>query len=160
MQELPHTYSASASGAMSGDVVVHGRGAFPELLSAPPPEFGGPGDRWSPETLLVAAIADCYVLTFRAIAHAARLEWHSLRCDVSGKLDRVNRVTQFTAFSVRAELEVPPGTDSAGAQTLLNKTERVCLVSNSLKGDVTFDAIVHYAGDAETIVAGDARSIP
>ena len=47
------------------------------------------------------------MLGFRAIAQASKLEWVSLRCEVEGTLDRVERVTQFTAFSVRASLQVP-----------------------------------------------------
>lgn len=151
MHELPHFYAASANGAMSGDVAVHASGAFPRLFSAAPPEFGGPGTRWSPETLLVAAIADCYVLTFRAIARAGHLEWQSLRCDVTGTLDRVNKVTQFTAFTVRAQLDISNETDSARARQLLAKAEHLCLVSNSLKGEIAFAATVHYSGEAEPV---------
>jgi organic hydroperoxide reductase OsmC/OhrA len=31
-------------------------------------QLGGPGGQWSPETLLVAAAAECFILTFRAVA--------------------------------------------------------------------------------------------
>jgi hypothetical protein len=42
------------------------------LQSAAPAEFDGPGNRWSPETLLVGAVPDCFILTLSA--EAAR--WH------------------------------------------------------------------------------------
>jgi organic hydroperoxide reductase OsmC/OhrA len=82
---------------------------------------------------LVAALADCFVLGFRAISHASKLAWVSLRCEVEGTLDRVERATQFTAFSVRASLQVPPGTDTERARGLLEKAEKICLIANSLK---------------------------
>lgn len=80
-------------------------------------------------------MADCYVLTFRAIARASKLPWQSLRCEVEGTLDRVDRVTRFTEFRVRASLRVPAGTDEERAERLLVRAEQGCLVTNSLKAD-------------------------
>jgi len=88
MQEFPHHYSVAAVANPEGEVALQSD-RLPSLTSTPPAEFGGPGDRWSPETLLVAALADCFVLTFRALARASKLSWLSLRCDVEGTLDRV-----------------------------------------------------------------------
>ena len=121
---------------------------LPSLQSAPPLEFGGPGDRWSPETLLVAAVADCFILTFRAIASFSRLSWVSLTCEVSGTVDRVDRVTQFTGFDVRARLRVSAGTDVEQARRLLVKAEQSCLVAQSLKAAAHLDAIV----ESDTVV--------
>lgn len=107
------------------------------ITTAPPAEFGGPGDQWSPETLLVAAVADCYVMTFKAIATASKLDWLDLQCAVEGTLDRVERVTRFTAFDIRARLTVPVGTDEQKARHILEKSEAVCLITNSLTGEKT-----------------------
>ena len=77
MQDFPHHYSAFARAQEQGEIELGGDGLAP-LQSAPPAEFGGPGDLWSPETLLVAAVADCFALTFRAIARASKLpRWPS-----------------------------------------------------------------------------------
>ncbi|MEN8185384.1 MAG: OsmC family protein [Myxococcota bacterium] len=114
----------------------------PSLRSAPPSQFGGPGDQWPPETLLVAAIADCYVLTFRAVARASKLAWVSLGCEVQGTLDRVERVTRFTEFRVRASLRVPPGTDEERARRLLARAEQSCLITNSLEATSHLEATV------------------
>lgn len=103
------------------------------LESAGPAEFGGPGDLWSPETLLVAAVADCFILSFRAIARASRMDWISLQCEVVADLDKIERVTQFTRFLVRARLEVPEGIREGKPERLLQKAEHSCLITNSLK---------------------------
>jgi organic hydroperoxide reductase OsmC/OhrA len=145
MQDFPHRYTAAARARAEGEVTLESH-RLASLASAPPVEFGGPGDRWSPETLLVAALADCFVLGFRAIARASKLEWLSLRCEVEGTLDRVERVTQFTAFAVRATLQAPPGTDPERARSLLEKAEKVCLISNSLKARAQLEAKVEIAG--------------
>jgi len=146
MQEYPHRYSVTAVADTEGEVALESND-LPSLATAPPAEFGGPGDQWSPETLLVAAVADCFVLTFRAIARASKLSWVSLRCDVEGTLDRVERVTQFTGFLVRASLRVPAGTSEEQARRLLARAEQSCLVTNSLKGTTHLEAEVR-SGDA------------
>jgi organic hydroperoxide reductase OsmC/OhrA len=144
MQNFPHRYSVAARGDAEGEVALESA-RLPALATAAPSEFGGPGDRWSPETLLVASVADCFILTFRATARAGRLTWVSLKCEVEGILDRVERVTQFTEFHVRASLRVPPGTDEAHAQRLLVAAEQGCLVTRSLKATSHLSATVETA---------------
>jgi len=145
MQQLPHHYRACASAPPNGEVALESP-RLPTLLSAAPEEFGGPGDRWSPETLLVAAMADCFILTFRSVARAAKLSWLSLRCDVEGTLERVERSTRFTRFSLRATLDVAEGTSPAEAHRALERAEAACLISSSLVGATHLDAIVSVAG--------------
>jgi organic hydroperoxide reductase OsmC/OhrA len=135
MQDFPHHYHASTRADAAGDIILASP-PLDTLRTASPAEFGGPGDRWSPETLLTGAVGDCFALTFRAVARASRLPWTSLRCDVTGTLDRLGSVPQFTGFDLVAHLDVPEGTSIEQAQKALEKAERHCLVSNSLKGEV------------------------
>ncbi|MEQ8230681.1 MAG: OsmC family protein [Gammaproteobacteria bacterium] len=144
MQSFPHTYHARALANPQGNVTLSGDGLAP-IASAPPAEFGGPGDQWSPETLLVAAIADCFLLTFRAIAEASKFEWSALECAVSGQLDRVERNVSFTAFELRATLDVPAGVDPGRGEKLMEKAKANCFVTNSLKGAVELVAEVTVA---------------
>jgi peroxiredoxin-like protein len=131
MHPYPHLYTVRARAEASGDVALDAD-RLPTLATAPPVEFDGPGDRWSPETLLCGAVADCFILSFRAVARASRLEWSSLEASVEGKLDRVDNRTRFTEIVVRATLRVPAGTDAGRAEKLMEKAEHVCLISNSL----------------------------
>ena len=78
-----------------------------------------------------------------------KLSWISLDCDVTSTLDRVNRVTQFTGFDMTAHLVVPVGEDTDRARHALEKAERNCLVSSSLKAAVALDATVEIAEPAE-----------
>ena len=145
MQNLPHNYAVTASAHADSNVELASPG-LEVIESAAPAEFGGPGDRWSPETLLVAAVADCFILSFKAIARANKLEWHTLSCSVDATLDRVDRVTRFTAFNERVVLEVPAGTDEAKAMRLLERAEKVCLITNSLSAETHLSAEVQTAG--------------
>jgi organic hydroperoxide reductase OsmC/OhrA len=144
MQAMPHRYRVSASAAVAGNVALASAG-LPDLVTAPPAEFGGPGDLWSPETLLVAAVSDCFVLTFRAIARASKLDWTSLECEAEGVLDRVDGMTRFTRIDVRASLVVPAGASESLAMRLLEKAEHGCLVTNSLLAERHLTASVTVA---------------
>ncbi len=144
MEAFPHRYSVSGSATRDNHVALKATD-LPEIVSAPPAEFGGPGDKWSPETLLVGAVADCFILTFRAVAQASKLDWEHLECQVTGTLDRVERTMRFTAISVEATLQVPAGTDAEKAEKLLHKAEQNCLVTNSLIADSTLQTTVQVA---------------
>lgn len=144
MQDYPHHYAVAASVRAEDNVDLTSPG-LPRIESAPPAEFGGPGDRWSPETLLVAAVADCFILTFRAIARGSKMDWVSLSCDVDGILDRVDKVARFTEFRLRVLLVAPRGTDEKKAMRLLEMSERSCLITNSLTSETHLDAELQFA---------------
>jgi organic hydroperoxide reductase OsmC/OhrA len=147
MQDLPHHYHAKASAEGTANVVLSSHN-LPDLETAGPPEFGGPGDVWSPETLLVGAVADCFILSFRGIARSARLEWLTLECEVEGKLDKIEKFTQFTGFNVKATLTIPADTPAKKAHTIMEKAEKYCLITNSMKADSHLEAEVVVADGA------------
>jgi organic hydroperoxide reductase OsmC/OhrA len=146
MRAFPHHYKVVAKGSAAGDVEL-GADGLSVLRTASPAEFDGPGDRWSPETLLVAAVGDCLILTFRAVARASGLAWTALDCDVTGTLDRLERTTRFVAFEILARLRVPSGTDPEGARRLLDKAERICLISNSLSAAIHLTPVIEVAAE-------------
>lgn len=141
MQPFPHHYEVTATAVPDGDVQL-GTDEVAPLPTATPREFDGPGGRWSPEALLVAAVADCFVLTFRGLARAAGLSWRSLECDAGGTLERADGVTRFTRVHLHASLSVPPETDQVAATQLLHRAEDRCLVSRSLNAVVDLEAMV------------------
>lgn len=136
MQEaLPHHYSATAIAENESLVRLNAEGAE-TLQAAPPPAFGGPDNQWSPEALLMSAVSSCFVLSFRAIARASKLEWSSLECVSTGTLDKPEKAICFTRVDSHATLHVPPGTDHAKARRLLERAEQSCFVSNSLNSEM------------------------
>jgi organic hydroperoxide reductase OsmC/OhrA len=143
MQDYPHHYLVSADAPSQGEISVSSQG-LETLASAAPAEFGGPGDLWSPETFLVAAVADCFILTFRALARGSRFEWNSVKCEVDGVLDRVDGVTRFIEFHMGVTLHVSEGTDRHKAERLVERSDHVCLVTNSLNAEMllTTDIVV------------------
>lgn len=134
MHPFPHTYTVNASIRPDGDVPLSTEGVR-IIESSPPKEFDGPGNQWSPEGLLTAAVADCFVLNFRAIATASKFPWQRLEARTRGTLDRVEGRMRFTRFETHAKLHVATGTDIERAKRLLEKSESTCLVANSLSSE-------------------------
>ena len=141
MQDYPHHYLASANAPQKGIIDVNSPG-LETLETIAPPEFGGPGGVWSPETMLVGSVANCLILTFRAVSRGSRFEWNSMSVEVDGKLDRVDNETQFTDFFIKAELHVPAGSNLKKAEHIVHRSEAVCLVTNSLTGQCHLDVTV------------------
>ena len=131
MHSFPHNYKVSAQASSEGDVVLSAD-SLTDIVSQPPVEFDGPGDRWSPESLLMAAIADCFTLSFREIAAASKMPFTDLSVNVEGELSMVERKMLFTDVQIAANLTVPSDVDASKAERLLTMAEQACLVTNSL----------------------------
>ena len=134
MHPFPHLYEISMR-VRPGETARLATGELPQIESAPPVEFGGPGDRWSPEGLFTAAIADCIILNFQGIAAMSKFSWTSLEGRTKAVLDRTEGKMRFTRFDTHAKLLVPGGGDIERAKKLLEKAEQTCLVANSLNAE-------------------------
>lgn len=142
MHPFPHHYVVTAAVRPDGDVPLSCEGTR-VIESAPPKEFDGPGNQWSPEGLLTAAVADCFVLGFRAIAAASKFPWINLEARTEGTLERIDGRMRFTGFRTHARLLVPAAADLERARRLLEKAEQSCLVANSLNSErhLTMDVV-------------------
>ncbi|MEM0952838.1 MAG: OsmC family protein [Pseudomonadota bacterium] len=141
MQGLPHDYTATATATATAHVTAQCPGQ-PALQVAPPTAFGGPGDISSPEDLQVAAIASCFILSFKAIAAASKLEWSSISVDAGGTLDQQDRAIQFTGFSLNVNLTLADASAADKAERLLGKAKQTCFITNSLRADTEMSATV------------------
>lgn len=138
MKALPHTYDVHLAGGPSGYAQLSTAGV-PALRAAPPAEYDGPGDAWSPEHLLLAAVQTCFLFTLRAIARLSKVEFTALELDVSGTVDRQDGVTRFTGIVLRPRITVPAGADRQRVRLVMEKSEKACLVSASLSTPVRLE---------------------
>lgn len=146
MKDFPHAYAVKSKGDHTG-VLITRADNLPNIEVAPPSQFGGPGDVWSPEDLLMASIANCLILSFRAIARASRLEWLSIECDTEGELDKIERKVQFVTVLSKVKLVIPITESKEKAEKLLNKAEEACLISNSMSCMSCIECEVIFDGD-------------
>ena len=137
--ESDFTYSAHAHWTQ------HKRGILevaeiPRTINfAAPPEFGGEPGLWTPEHLLVGALATCYVSTFRAIAEYSKLAFHGMDVRVEGKLEKQEGGFRFTKIVLRPSVTIDKPEDRDRTQRLIDKAERACLISRSLNSEISVE---------------------
>jgi len=143
MQPLPHLYNVKINSTPNSEMIVSSNG-IPDLIATAPAEFDGPGDQWSPETLLMSAVASCFALSFKAVAGASSFTWKDLQCEAIGKLEKVERTLKFTEITTRVILTIGDDVGKQKAIKLIEKSESICLVTNSLsaKLKLEYDIVV------------------
>lgn len=104
---------------------------------ATPPEFpqGVPGV-WSPEHLFTASVASCLMTTFLAIAENSKLKFGYFLCHAKGKLESVDGKMVMSEVHLFPEVSVASDSDREKATKVLDKAEKACLISNSIKSRV------------------------
>lgn len=107
-----------------------------------PPEFEGEPGLWTPEHLLVASVATCFLATFRAMAEYSKLQVMRLEVEAEGFLEKQEGGYRFTQIMVRPRLTLAEAADQEKAQRLLEKAERACLISRSLSSRMELRAKV------------------
>jgi peroxiredoxin-like protein len=138
MKPLPHRYEVRLAAGPMGHATLRS-GGVPDLATDAPTEFDGPGDAWSPEQLFLAAVESCFLLTFRAVARASRLEFTSIAVEGEGFVDVADGRTRFTEIVLRPRLALPAGIDATRVRWVLEKAHRACLVTASLSTPVRLE---------------------
>ena len=116
-------------------------GNRPEIAVGPPPDFGGGDTWWSPEHLLVSALAACMTETIVAGAHRAELKIGSIKCRARGVLGRVEHTVAFTEMHLAYEISVLAD-DVTRAEKVVADAKARCFVANSLRCPVDVTARV------------------
>lgn len=110
---------------------------------ATPPQFPkGIEGIWSPEHFLTAAVNSCFMTTFLAIAENSRLEFKSFNCEAVGKLEQIEGKYLMTEVELNSVLVIAKEDDKEKALRILDKSEKACLISNSIKSKVTLNSTV------------------
>ena len=112
------------------------------ITVAVPPEFHGPPGHWSPEHLLVASAATCYVVTFSAIAERSGIPVHSLAVTATGHVARRDDGRMgFVAVELTPRILTEPA-HLAAAERTAHSAETACLVSRALSVPVEVTPVV------------------
>lgn len=110
---------------------------------ATPPQFPkGIEGIWSPEHFLTAAVNSCFMTTFLAIAENSRLEFKSFNCEAVGKLEQIEGKYLMTEVELNPVLVISKEEDKEKALRILDKSEKACLISNSIKSKVILNSTV------------------
>ena len=126
-----YTTQVEWTGERHGDLSAP---VLPSLKVDAPPEFKGHEGVWTPEHLFVASVNSCFMTTFLAIAENSKLEFESFRADAKGKLEKIaDKGFMMTEITLQPKLVIRNARDAERASRILEKAEKHCLISNSIK---------------------------
>lgn len=107
------------------------------ITVATPPEFPkGEPDIWSPEHLYVAAVNGCLMTTFLAIAENSKLDFVSFNSTATGKLEKVENIFMISEIELKPKVVIRNEKDRERAIRIIEKSEKACLISNSMKSKI------------------------
>ncbi len=144
--ENSYQYTTSATWTNGRRGTIHAEGIGHSLDFSAPPEFQGTAGIWTPEHFLVAAVATCFITTFRAIAEFSKFEIGGLQVTAEGVLSKGEGGFKFTNVIVRPTLTILREEDRERGLKLMDKAEHACLVSRSLNSQISLEPTVIVGG--------------
>lgn len=149
--ENEHTYRVVAWWNAGKTGLAKSDSAPNAIHFAAPPQFGGLEGRWSPEDLLLSAVAGCFTTTFRALADYSKFEYTDLEVKVEGAVRKAESGYEFAGISICPTLTISSLEERPRAERLLEKAKRLCLVSRALLIPQTFEPRVRTTARVEAV---------
>jgi peroxiredoxin-like protein len=134
-----HQYRVVAWWASARTGTAKSDSASNAIHFAAPLQFGGVEGRWTPEDLLLSAVASCYTTTFRALAERSKFEYADLEVEAQGTVNKADSGYRFAGIAMRPNLTLWSEEGRERALILLRKAEALCLVSRALSIAPTFE---------------------
>lgn len=109
-------------------------------------ELGGLQGRWTPEQLLLCALAGCFTTTFNDVARASKFEYTDLEVEIEGSVRRSRTAgCNFTEILIRPRLTIPSEEQREAGLTLLRRTKSLCMISRAITIPQTMEPTVEAA---------------
>lgn len=106
-------------------------------------ELGGLQGRWTPEQLLLCALAGCFTTTFHDVARGAKFDYTDLEVEIEGCVHRSrNAGCSFDEILIRPRLTVHSEDQCEAGLMLLRRTKSVCLISRAITVPQTMEPAV------------------
>ena len=110
-------------------------GRRPLIVGGPPPEFEGHASWWSPEHLLVGAVALSLMTAYLTLAARESVPIGAYRSRAKGTLAKAGEGLELARMVVHVDVKTPVGRERA-AEGIMGRAEKLSIVSRSLKADV------------------------
>ena len=106
-------------------------------------ELGGLQGRWTPEQLLLSALAGSFTTTFSDVAHTAKFGYTDLEVEIEGCVHRNrNPGCNFSEILIRPRLTVVSEEQREAGLALLRKTKAQCMISRAISVQQTLEPVV------------------
>jgi organic hydroperoxide reductase OsmC/OhrA len=140
--DKPHLFEVQLNWLTGKRGILSAKDAKGTLHVATPPAFGGEGKPWTPEHLFLSSISSCFMTTYIALAPKFRLEFCSLECNAIGQVQMVDGKYKFTQVNLYPIITVASEEWKSVAETVLEKTIKYCLITNSIAVPVYYHSKV------------------
>ena len=127
------------------DVTISVEGK-PDLLASSDRPFRGDAGRWNPEDMLVAALAECHLLSYLHACVTAGVIVTSYRDDATGVMREDGRGGgAFVEVTLRPQVTVAEASMVDAARRAHDQAHEWCFIANSVNFPVHHDATVTVA---------------
>jgi organic hydroperoxide reductase OsmC/OhrA len=134
-----HEYRVTAWWSSARTGLAKSDSALNAIHFTAPPEFGGLEGRWTPEELLLSALAGCYTTTFWVIAGYAKFPFADLEVAVKGVIHKLGSGYGFREATLQPKLTILREDDRERGLDLLNRAKQLCLVARALAMEQKFE---------------------
>jgi organic hydroperoxide reductase OsmC/OhrA len=142
--EVDHAWNfASNSGLMQS-------GNRQPVAFGAPVEFGGSDMVWSPEHLLCASVASCFMTTFLHLAKVKKVIVRKFHVSSVAEFEKKEKGFVAVRYILKPLILVEGVHDKNFLHQLVEKAESHCFISNSVNGKVAVTAAFEFV-EGETV---------
>jgi organic hydroperoxide reductase OsmC/OhrA len=109
-----------------------------KLHTALSKKFGGKGNEWSAEHLLLSALSSSFMSTYLAFAKKMPVATAHFDCSTIGQVQVVNNKYKLTHINLYPKIYIVDKTGKDKALLALKKAEQNCLIANSLNVSIIY----------------------
>lgn len=119
----------------------------PPLMGTADPAFRGTADRWNPEQLLLASLAQCHMLSYLAMCALGGVVVTGYTDEADGTMAEDGAGGgRFTEVVLRPRVEVASAQDVERARALHDEAHKKCFIANSVNFPVRHEPVVTARG--------------
>jgi len=105
----------------------------PGIGISTPPEFGGPEGFWTPEDLLTSSVASCVLTSTLFFAEKGGIGLRSYKSKSTGTMEKTPAGLAITGVKIEVSIELEDAGQEAEIRKAVERAEKTCPISNSLK---------------------------
>jgi organic hydroperoxide reductase OsmC/OhrA len=118
--------------------ILHAHDVSGALHVATPPQFGGEGKEWGPEHLFLGSVSSCFMTTYLVFAKKLDFSITHFECNAIGQIELIENKYKFTHINLYPKVYVAGESLREKAGLAMQKTQKYCLVANSVNAEVIY----------------------
>ncbi len=137
-----HTFTTNVQWTVQRKAVLSSPSLPPIEVGSPSYFPGGHEGIWSPEHLYTASAEICLLNTFLLLAEKTRFPFIGYKSEAEGTMETTENGLLMTKILIKPKVVVASPELQKKALSLLEKAEKFCLISNSMKTTVTIEPAI------------------